>query len=138
MKKIENFIEFDDQEQKVQRENLTLLVHKNLWDSFPRVLPAFPLISTQNVSGPKYPKAVKEYIWESTHMTDLKEIKQTMDYIHPLLERWWKPRIFSNKAMHQLISEVLENWPHLLWRCFSKEEAIILNNEEKQMDLRFP
>ena len=50
--KIEEIIEFDDQEQKVQRQNLTSLMHKNLQDSFSRVLSAFPVITIEKVSGP--------------------------------------------------------------------------------------
>ena len=43
--KIEEIINFDDQEQKVRRQNLTSSVHKTLWDSFPRVIPASPVIT---------------------------------------------------------------------------------------------
>ena len=60
--KIDKQIEFDDQRQKVQRQNLTLSVCKNLQDSFSRVLPAFPVITSERVHGPKYPKVVKEYL----------------------------------------------------------------------------
>ena len=68
-------MEFDVQEQKVQRQNLTSSVCKNLQDSFPRVLPAFLVITLEIVSGSKYPKVVKEYTWKPICMTDLKEIK---------------------------------------------------------------
>ena len=43
--KIEEFIKFDDQGQKVQRKNLASSVCKNLQDSLPRILPAFPIAS---------------------------------------------------------------------------------------------
>ena len=43
--KIEEIIDFDDQEQKVRRQNLSLSVCKTLQDSFPRVLPTFPVIT---------------------------------------------------------------------------------------------
>ena len=35
LEKVEEIIEFDDQEQKVKRQNLTSSVRKNLRDSFP-------------------------------------------------------------------------------------------------------
>ena len=60
-KKSEKFIKFDDQGQKVQRQNLASSVHKNLQDSFPRVLHAFSVITLERVSDPKYPEVVKEY-----------------------------------------------------------------------------
>ena len=88
-------IKFDDQEQKVKRQNLTSLVPKNLWDSFPRVLPAFPVITSEKVSGSKYPKVVKEYTWEPIHMTDLKEIKQAIvayrihsSFVREMVKTW--------------------------------------------------
>ena len=101
--KIEEIIKFDDQEQKVGRQNLTLSVRKTLQDSFPRVLllPAFPVIISEKVAGSKYPKAVKEYTWEPIHMTDLKEIKQEiLNYgLHPSFFREMvKTWAFSNKA----------------------------------------
>ena len=60
-KNIEKFIEFDDQGQKVQRQNVASSVCTKLWDSLPRVLPAFLVISSERTSGTKYPKIVKEY-----------------------------------------------------------------------------
>ena len=41
LEKIEEFIKFDDQGQKVQRQNLASSVHKNFKDIFPRGLPSF-------------------------------------------------------------------------------------------------
>lgn len=57
-KKIEEIIDFDDQEQKVRRKNLTLSVCKTLRVSFPRVLPAFPVITFEKVDSSKYPKVI--------------------------------------------------------------------------------
>ena len=39
------------------------------------------MITSERVSGPKYPKVVKEYTWEPIHMTDIimyDEIKQAI------------------------------------------------------------
>ena len=73
--KIDKLIKFDDQGQKVQRQNLASSVHKNFLDSFHRVLPAFLVIMSERIYGPKHPKVVYEYSWEPIHMTGLKEIK---------------------------------------------------------------
>lgn len=73
--KIEKIIKFDDLEQNVKRQNLTSSVHKNLWDSFSRVLPPFPVImSEKKISGSRYPKISMEYTWEVICINDLKEI----------------------------------------------------------------
>ena len=47
--KIEEIMKFDDQEQKVQRQNLTLMICKNFWDSFPRVLHGFLVIIRKSI-----------------------------------------------------------------------------------------
>ena len=75
--KIEKFIEFDDQGQKVQNQNVASSVHTKLQDNLLRVIPAFPVIS-ERASVTKYPKVVKEYTWEPIRVTDLKEIKQAI------------------------------------------------------------
>ena len=71
-------------------------------------------------------------------MTDLKEIKQAtvpyelyLSFVREMVKTW----AFSSKAMHQdwaqLILAVLESGPQLFWRFFLKEEARILEQQEK-------
>ena len=100
-KKIEKIIDFDDQEEKVKRQNLTSSVGKTLWDSFPKVLPAFPIIASEKVASSKYPKVNKKYTWEPIHVSDLKEIKQTIvtyglhsSFVREMVKTW----AFSKKA----------------------------------------
>ena len=76
--KIEQFIEIHEQGQKVQGQNLASSVRTKLQDSLPRVLPAYPVISSEKASGTKYPRVVKEYTLEHMHITDLKKIKQAI------------------------------------------------------------
>ena len=70
--KFGEIIDFDDQEQTIRNQNLTSSVHKTLWDSFPRVLPDFPVITSEKVARSKYSKVIKEYTWEPICMSDLK------------------------------------------------------------------
>ena len=70
--KIEEFIEIDEQGQKVQGQDLASSVHARPWDDLHRVSTAYPVISSERPSGTKYPKVVKEYAWEPIHMSDLK------------------------------------------------------------------
>ena len=76
--KIEELIEFDDQGQKVQRQNLASSVCTKFWHSLSRVILVFLVISSEKASGTQYPKVAKEYTWLHIHMADLKEIKQTI------------------------------------------------------------
>ena len=110
-------IKFGDLKQKVKRLYINLSTLKNLQDSFPRVLPAFPVITSEKVYGSMYPKVVKE----SIHMTDLKKNKQEIvvyrphsSFVREMLKTW----AFSSKATPQdwaqLISAVLESGPQLL------------------------
>lgn len=69
--KIEEFIEFDDLGQKVQRQYLASTVRKNLQENLPRVLTAFLLIASKKASGTKYPEVIKEYTWEPVHMINI-------------------------------------------------------------------
>ena len=104
-KKIEEIINFDEQEQKVGRQNLTLSVRKTLQNSFPRVLPAFPVVTSEKGAVSKYPKVIKDHTWELIHMSDLKDIKQVIvNYgLHSsLLERWSKPGLSVTKP-HSMI-----------------------------------
>ena len=47
LKKLEEIIDSNEQEQKVERQNLTPSVSKPLQDTLPRVLPAFPVITSE-------------------------------------------------------------------------------------------
>ena len=76
--KIEEFIEIDEQGQKVQGQDLASSVHARPLDDLHRVSTAYPVISSERPSGTKYPKVVKEYAWEPICMSDLKEIKQAI------------------------------------------------------------
>ena len=143
--KIKEIIDFDDQEQKVRRQTLTSPVRKTLWDSFPGVLPAFPLIISEKVDSSKYPKVVKEYTWKLIRMSDLREIKQAivayrlhLSFVREMVKTW----AFSNKATShnwtQLISTVLESGLQLHWRCFLKEKARILEQQERTKGTESP
>ena len=121
-------------------------IHKNLQNSFPRVLPAFPVITSEKVSGSKYCKVVKEYRWEPIHITDLKEIKQAIaacglhsSFVREIVKMW----TFSSKAKSQdwaqLISAVIESGPQLLWRYFFERGSKNFRSTRKsKRTLRFP
>ena len=63
-KKLEESIDSDEQEQKVERQNLTSSVSKTLQDNFLRVLPAFPVKTSEKGTGSKNPRVIKEHTWE--------------------------------------------------------------------------
>ena len=49
--KIEEILNSDEQEQMVERQILTPSVSKTLWDNFHKTLPAFPVITSEKVTG---------------------------------------------------------------------------------------
>ena len=86
-------------------QNLTSSIHKNLLVSFPRVLPAFPVITSGKVSGSKYPKVVKNYTWESIRMTDLKEIKQSI-VVYRLLSSFLREMVKTLASVAKLCLKI--------------------------------
>ncbi|KAK7806240.1 hypothetical protein U0070_008903 [Myodes glareolus] len=97
--KIEEIIDSDEQEQKVERQHSpqkTLSLH--------RVLPAFPVITSEKITGSKNPKVIEEHTWEPIRMNDLKEFKQAIvnyglhsSFGREMLKSW----ALSIKATHQ-------------------------------------
>ena len=57
--KIEEFIEIDEQQQKVQGQDLASSVHARSQDDLHSILTAYPVILLERPSGTKYPKVVK-------------------------------------------------------------------------------
>ena len=129
--KIEEIIDSDEQEQKVERQpspQKTLSLH--------RVIPAFPVITSEKITGSKNPKVIKEHTWEPVQMSDMKEFKQAIvhyrlhsSFVREMLKTW----ALSNKAtLHnwsQLTSTVFESGPLWHFKCLFKQEAKLLQQQ---------
>ena len=76
--KVEEIIKTDKQGEKVQGQDSDLSVCARVQDDLPRVLAAYPVISSEKPSSTKYPKVVKKYTQQPKGMSDLKEIKQAI------------------------------------------------------------
>ena len=137
-KKIEEILNSDEEEQKIERQILTPSGSKTLQDNFHKALPAFPVITAEKVTGSRNPRVIKEHTWEPIYMNDLKEIKQTVinfgrhsSFVKEIRKTW----SISNKAMAynwiQLISAVLESRPKLHWKCLFGQAARLLEQQER-------
>ena len=130
--KIEEIIDSDEQEQKVERQHSpqkTLSLH--------RVIPAFPVITSEKITGSKNPKVVKEHTWEPIRMNDLKEFKQAIvnyglhsSFVREMLKSWALSSRATPQDWNQLISAVLENGPLWHFKCLFKQEARLLQQQE--------
>ena len=130
--KIEEIIDSDEQEQKVERQpspQKTLSLH--------RVIPAFPVITSEKITGSKNPKVVKEHTWEPIRMNDLKEFKQAIvnyglhsSFVREMLKSWALSNRATPKDWNQLTSAVLENGPLWHFKCLFKQEARLLQQQE--------
>ena len=130
--KIEEIIDSDEQEQKVERQHSpqkTLSLH--------RVIPAFPVITSEKITGSKNPKVIKEHTWEPIRMNDLKEFKQAIvnyglhsSFVREMLKSWALSNRATPKDWNQLTSAVLENGPLWHFKCLFKQEARLLQQQE--------
>ena len=130
--KIEEIIDSDEQEQKVERQHSpqkTLSLH--------RVIPAFPVITSEKITGSKNPKVVKEHTWEPIRMNDLKEFKQAIvnyglhsSFVREMLKSWALSSRATPQDWNQLTSAVLENRPLWHFKCLFKQEARLLQQQE--------
>ena len=130
--KIEEIIDSDEQEQKVERQpspQKTLSLH--------RVIPAFPVITSEKITGSKNPKVVKEHTWEPIRMNDLKEFKQAIvnyglhsSFVREMLKSWALSSRATPQDWNQLTSAVLENRPLWHFKCLFKQEARLLQQQE--------
>ncbi|XP_049981722.1 uncharacterized protein [Alexandromys fortis] len=142
IEKIEEFLNSDEEEQTVERQILTTSVGKSLRDNFhkslPTALPAFPVITTEKVIGSRNPRVIKEDTWEHVRMNDLKEIKQAVmtfgmhsSFVKEMLKSWASTSRATPLDWLQLSSAVLESGPHLKWKCLFRQEARLLEQQEK-------
>ena len=130
--KIEEIIDSDEQELKVERQpspQKTLSLH--------RVIPAFPVITSEKITGSKNPKVIKEHTWEPIRMNDLKEFKQAIvnyglhsSFVREMLKSWALSNRATPKDWNQLTSAVLENGPLWHFKCLFKQEARLLQQQE--------
>ena len=90
------------------------------------------------MTGSRNPRNIKERTWEPVRMNDMKEIKQAVmsfglhsSFFKEMLKTW----SISNKVKcHdwiQLVSAVLESRPQLNWKCLFRQEARLLEDEER-------
>ncbi|XP_049981111.1 endogenous retrovirus group K member 5 Gag polyprotein-like [Alexandromys fortis] len=144
IEKIEEFLnsDSDEEEQTVERKILTTSVGKSLRDNFHKSLstplPAFPVITTEKVIGSKNPRILKEDTWEPVRINDLKEIKQAVtafgmhsSFVKEMLKSWAIMSRPTPLDWTQMTSAVLESGTHLRWKCLFRQEARLLEQQEK-------
>ena len=93
--KIEEIIKTDEQGWKVPGQDLASLVCTRIQDDLPRVLSAYPVLSSEKPSGTIYHKVVKGQTWQHVGMRNLKEIKQAIvsyglhsPFVRKMMEMW--------------------------------------------------
>ena len=78
-------------------------------------------------------------------MNDLKEIKQeTVSYalhsslVSEIVKMWTSSKKAIPKNWLQLVAEVLEDRPKLLWKCYWQKRQNFQNKREKRKNLKLP
>ena len=137
---IKEIIGAHEQGKKAQGQDLTLPVAVR--DDLLRVLASYHVIYSDKASSSKCPKGSKESRWIPIGMNDLKKIKQAVKiygfhsaFVREMIKTW----PFSIKVMPhdqlQLVSSVLDDGPKLMFKCYFREDAKILEQHGKTKGL---
>ena len=135
---VEEIIRTDQQGGKVKEQDLYSPIQVKVKDDLPRILSAYLVISFEKPSGTKYPKVVKQYKWQPTGMSNLKEIKYAIvsysfhsPFVREMVKIWASRNKATLNAWLQLVSAILEDGHQLLWKCYLREEAKILEQQRE-------
>ena len=111
-------------------------------DDLARVLASYPVIYSDKASSSKDPKGSKEGRRIPIGMNDLKEVKQAIityglhsAFVREMMKTWPSNIKATPYNLIQLVSTVLDYEPQLMFRCYFKEKAKILEQQENTKGL---
>ena len=133
---MEKVIITDEQGEKVQGQYITIYVRVR--DDLFKSLARYPAVSPDKPSNTKYTKGFKGCKWQPISMNDLKESKQAIvsytlpsSFVREMVKMWTSSKKAVPQNWIQLVSEVLEDRPKLLCKCYWQKRQQFQNKREK-------